>query len=99
MRLGSERSTTVSRQIRAGPVMEPASRIDSKVALRRRDQGEDEEGGLKGSIEVGVAPEREESMVDCRPGWLIISRIVEVKVAWRFTRPPQTTIATRSEGW
>ena len=43
-----------------------------------------------------MAFEREERMVAWRRGWLVMSRMVEVKVDCRFTRPPQTTIAIRS---
>ena len=80
--------------MRAGPVIGPERRIDSKVALRRRLHSEDD--GEKASILFIVAPEREERIVSCSPGWLMMSRIVDAKVDCKLTSPPQATIATRS---
>lgn len=43
-----------------------------------------------------LAPVRDVMIVSCRPGWLVMSKKVLLKVDRRFVKPIQTTNATRS---
>lgn len=90
-----------STHMRAGPVIGPERRMDSNIAARRgvhlflgsgsgdlgkvdRDAGSSKVRSLVSAVRVSV-------------GALMMSMIRDVKVAWRFVRPSQTMIVTRSE--
>ena len=67
--------------------MGPARRMDSNMELRRVVH----RGAVPKVLRLVVlAAEREERTSSWRCGWLIISRMVDDTVAWRFVRPVQT---------
>ena len=85
--------------MRAGPVTGPDNRIDSNMALRSWFHGDASSHGRNVSRFEALAGFSVGSKVDCPFGSLMMSRRVEENVAWRLTRPPQTTMAIRSRGY